>query len=51
MNRVNDVNLNEASSDRADAEKEQIVLRELDRAIASGRAKPGVFERLNAKKR
>lgn len=30
-------------------EKERALLRELDRASASGRAKPGVFDRLRAK--
>jgi antitoxin ParD1/3/4 len=30
-------------------ERERAVLRELDRASASGRARPGVFDRLRAK--
>jgi antitoxin ParD1/3/4 len=34
-----------------DDEKERAVLRELDRAVASGRAKPGVFARVRAKRK
>ncbi|MBK6580731.1 MAG: hypothetical protein IPG17_32195 [Sandaracinaceae bacterium] len=35
----------------SDDAKEHALLHELDRALASGRAQPGVFERLTAKTR